>query len=278
MSVLFKKRKIYIYIKKKTLLEFKFKRKKDVDLAVSIFIFDYIYCLLILFSCSAEGNVCGLCKGGSAGMIFTASQACSALFSECDPHACVWSSFTSCSLLLTLLSSGKHSLLKPLSYFQLSSPGFTQAHLQLVWLTSQCVGVRMWSRVTVWMCRSPRQRTWTATEAWCSTPSYEHYSLSQGVTHLYQTACGTSLLGCVQVEFTARPQKLEVDVFSYRVGPYISHHRPLCGASCFCSPPPLLCGKMSQSDPVRLPSKNEACSDLLRHSILYTMLFCRTWK
>lgn len=58
--LLFKKRQIYIYIRKRTWWNLNSEWKKDVNLAV--FIFDYKCCLWILFSCSAEGNVCGFCK------------------------------------------------------------------------------------------------------------------------------------------------------------------------------------------------------------------------
>lgn len=51
-------------------------------------------------------------------MIFSASQACYALFSECDPHTPAWSSFTSRSpLLLLLLSGRKPQLIKTFILF-----------------------------------------------------------------------------------------------------------------------------------------------------------------
>lgn len=50
-------------------------------------------------------------------MIFSASQACYALFSECDPHTPAWSSFTSRSPLLLLLSGRKPQLIKTFILF-----------------------------------------------------------------------------------------------------------------------------------------------------------------
>lgn len=104
-----------------------------------------------------------------------------------------------------------------------------------------------------------------------------HYSHSfQGVTHLYQMACGVFLSGCVQGESTAklltntlqgclccsRPQWLFVaDVFFFN-----SMHFPLpflhhCGASCLCSYRHLYwCVEKSgsRSDSVRVLSRNKS--------------------
>lgn len=81
------------------MLKFKFKTKKDVDLAVSIFFHTYMniytvygFCFHVLLK---EFFVFFLTIGGSPDIFFTASQACYAPFSECDPHAPAWSSFTS---------------------------------------------------------------------------------------------------------------------------------------------------------------------------------------
>lgn len=152
-----------------------------------------------------------------------------------------------------------HSWLKPLSYFQFSSPSVTQAHLQLVWLTSRhvCANVCVLARfsVCVWTWKEPRAKYagchWSA--ALC--PPLRAL-LSWGVTHLYQMACGVSLSGCVQVQIfckapdkhfgvrgcfcLSRPQRLDVaDVFFFFGFICNCVHFPLpfvhhCGASCLC--------------------------------------------
>lgn len=62
-------------------------------------------------------NFLWLTVGGSPGVILTASQACYALFSECDPHAPAWSSSTSRSPLSALLSGRNPQLIKTFILF-----------------------------------------------------------------------------------------------------------------------------------------------------------------
>lgn len=114
------------------------------------------------------------------------------------------------------LVTENHSLLKPLSYFQFFSPGVTQAHLQLVWLTSRCVGARVCECEAApgEVCGLPVKRG--------AAPPPPSTTFSQGVTRLRQTACGVSLLASFQVEATAR----------------LLPHKHLVVQGCFCGSRP----------------------------------------
>lgn len=195
-------------------------------------------------------------------MIFSASQACYALFSECDPHTPAWSSFTSRSpLLLLLLSGRKPQLIKtfilfPILLSQCHAGPLAISVIDISACLRQCVCARTLFCVCVWTWKEPRAKYagchWSA--ALC--PPLRAL-LSWGVTHLYQMACGVSLSGCVQVQIfckapdkhfgvrgcfcLSRPQRLDVaDVFFFFFGficncvhfplPFVHH----CGASCLC--------------------------------------------
>lgn len=187
------------------MLEFKFRAKKKTLIWLFLFfsyIYEYILYMDFVFMFCWRIFL-WLTAGGSPGIILTASKACYALFSECDPHAPAWSSFTSRSPLPALLSGRNPQLIKTFIFFQFSSRGAAQAHLQLVWLTSRCVCAHVCGHTLLSMnVKEPRAKCagghWSTVLCPPLPPSRRYSPSSKGVTHLCQMACGVSLSGSWQ--------------------------------------------------------------------------------
>lgn len=187
------------------MLEFKFRAKKRHWFGCFYFfsyIYEYILYMDFVFMFCWRIFL-WLTAGGSPGIILTASKACYALFSECDPHAPAWSSFTSRSPLPALLSGRNPQLIKTFIFFQFSSRGAAQAHLQLVWLTSRCVCAHVCGHTLLSMnVKEPRAKCagghWSTVLCPPLPPSRRYSPSSKGVTHLCQMACGVSLSGSWQ--------------------------------------------------------------------------------
>ncbi len=163
----------------------------------------YEFCFHVLLK---EMFVAIVRVGGSPGIVLTASQACYALFSECDPHAPAWSSFTSRSPLPAPLSGRNPQLIKTFILFPVllsrchAGPlaiSLTDVSVCLHPCVRSCASVCVCVCVCVRTWRSPGQSMRAATEARCSSmtlapPEELHTFLKWPVASPCQGVCRPS--------------------------------------------------------------------------------------
>lgn len=159
---------------------------------VKIILYEFCFhVLLTVMLC----NVAIVSVGGRPGIFLTASKACYALFSESDPHAPAWSSFTSRS---PLLSGRKPQLIKTFILFPILFSWCHEGPLAIS-LTdvSACLRpcVRSCASVCACVCVRVYVKDPRAKYAGRSTVLKHDSRSSRGVGHLSQMACGVSCQG-----------------------------------------------------------------------------------